>query len=92
MLDDAAVALIIVLIVMALKEQYKPSKATAGLILLAVGAIIGLAQGAAKIYMPAWAYQAIVYGLAMALAGGTAYGIITAHEQAKIKQIENPPT
>ncbi len=86
MLDDAAMALIIILIVMALREKFNPTKAGVGLILLIVGALIGLAQGAAKIYLPVWAYTAIVYGLAMALAGGTAYGLITANEQAKLKR------
>ncbi len=86
-MDDAAMALIIVLIVMWFKEKFKPSKALVGLVLLIVGAFIGLIQGAAQIYMPPWAYKAIVYGLATALAGGTAYGLITSHEQTKLKQL-----
>lgn len=91
MLDDAAIALIIVLIVMAIKEKFKPTKSIVGLVLLTAGALVGLAQGAAKLYLPLWAYQSVIYGLAMALAGGTAYGIITASEQAKIKQVDKPP-
>jgi hypothetical protein len=92
MLDNAAMALIIVLIVMAIKDWLKPTKAMVGIILLGAGALVGLAQGAAQIYLPPWANQAIAYGFAMAIFGGTSYGLIKANERAKLKQEPTLPT
>jgi len=88
LLDDAAMGLIVVLIVMALKEALKPSKAMIGVILLGTGAVVGVVQQAALEYLPQWVNLGVAYGLAVAIFGGTAYGIISRNKEAQLKKTD----
>lgn len=88
LLDDAAMGLIVVLIVMALKEIFKPSKAITGVVLLGTGAVVGVIQQAALQFLPQWVNLGVAYGLAVAIFGGTAYGLISRNKEAQLKKTD----
>ncbi len=92
MFAEADLAIFIVLVVQLFKQRAKLNKITVGLVLFAVGALVGLTN-AALIMLPwVWAKTGAAAGVALAIKAGGYYGIFQlVKNDLADKKDDNPP-
>ncbi len=75
MFAKAEIAIIIVLIVQLIKEKKSLGKNKVGLILIMLGAVVGIVNVASGIWLPLWVKNGVIHGVTTALEAGGLYGV-----------------